>query len=278
MQIETEIIEDVVVLIEQIKRMGIPRIVDEVMVRHWKEQGLSWGWTIGIWLAYAISEGDHRKLPVQEWVRGVRETLEQVTGEHIRETDFTDDRLTIALERLSRDEQWHGIEKGLVQNVIRVYQLKKKTVRVDATTVSGYRDGEETELWRFGHSKDDPALRQIKMMMATLDPLGFPIAMDVVGGEHADDPLYRPVLKRALSYLEEKGLQDECVGHPGSDSSSRARVSDTARTNGGDGQANGRVDRSGSAERGKFGVGLGWRGRREAGDCPRVRIQSNVQL
>jgi transposase len=206
MQIETEIIEDVVLLIEQIKRMEIPRIVDEVMERHWKEQGLSWGWTIGIWLAYAISEGDHCKLPVREWVRGVRETLELVTGEQIRETDFTDDRLTIALGRLSVDEQWHGIEKGLVQNVIRVYQLKKKTLRVDATTVSGYRDGEETELWKFGHSKDDPALRQIKMMMATLDPLGFPVAMDVVGGEHADDPLYQPIIKRALSYLEEKGL------------------------------------------------------------------------
>jgi transposase len=206
MQIDTEVIEDVVLLVEQIKRMGLAGILDEQIERHWKEKGLSWGWTISIWLVHIISQGDHRKLPVRDWVRSIHETLEMITGLDIQDTDFTDDRLTIALRHLSNDTIWHGIEEGLCQNVMRVYKLKKGTIRVDATTVSGYREGEDTTLWQFGHSKDDPALRQIKIMMATIDPLGFPIALDVVEGQHADDPLYLPVIKRVLSYLEMEGL------------------------------------------------------------------------
>lgn len=205
-KVYTEVIEDAVLLIEQIKRMDLPGILDEQMERHWMEKGLSWGWTISIWLVHIISQGDHRKLPVRDWVRGIHDTLEMVTGLQIKDTDFTDDRLTIALRHLSRDTIWHEIERGLGQRLIRVYKLHKKTVRVDATTVSGYREGEDTTLWQFGHSKDDPALRQIKLMMATIDPLGFPLALDVVAGQHADDPLYLPIIKRVLSYLELEGL------------------------------------------------------------------------
>jgi len=206
MQIEVEVIEGVVLLVEQIKQMGLPGIIDEALGRHWKEKGLSWGWTIGIWLVHVISQGDHRKLPVRDWVRGLHDTLELAIGLEIRDTDFTDDRLTIALRHFNQDTVWHEIEQKLGRNLIRVYNLEKKTIRVDATTVSGYRDGEETTLWQFGHSKDNPALRQIKVMMATLDPLGFPIALEVVEGQRADDPLYVPVIKRVLLHLDQKGL------------------------------------------------------------------------
>src|SRR2546421_2342472 len=206
MQIHTEVIEDVVLLIEQIKRMGLPGILDEQIERHWKEEGLNWGWTISIWLVHIISQGDHRKLSVRDWARGIHDTLELATGLEIKDTDFTDDRLTIALRHLSHDTIWHGVEQGLGRSLMRVYKLQKKTVRVDATTVSGYREGEDTTLWQFGLSCDNPALRQIKIMMATIDPLGFPLALDVVAGQHADDPLYLPVIKRVLSYLEQEGL------------------------------------------------------------------------
>jgi transposase len=48
-----------------------------------------------------------------------------------------------------------------------------------------------------GQSKDDrPDLPQGKVMQAVLDPLGMPLATDVVSGERADDPLYVPRLKR----------------------------------------------------------------------------------
>jgi transposase len=42
---------------------------------------------------------------------------------------------------------------------------------------------------QFGHSKDDPTLRQLKVGLATLDPLGWVVARSVVAGDRADDPL-----------------------------------------------------------------------------------------
>lgn len=42
-------------------------------------------------------------------------------------------------------------------------------------------------------------------MMAALDPLSFPLAMDIVSGQNADDRLSVPVLTRALACFPEKG-------------------------------------------------------------------------
>ena len=102
------------------------------------QQGLSWGWIATIWLAHILSQGDHRKLTVRDWVRQAHETLEAVTGLDIRETDFTDDRLTLLLRRLSKPETWHAIELELGQSIVQVYDLKPKRVRLDPTTVSGH--------------------------------------------------------------------------------------------------------------------------------------------
>src|SRR5438270_6437907 len=202
----TERIDDFVVLLALMQQMDLPSILDRHIPRHWLQQGLSWGWTASIWLAHIISQGDHRKLTVRDWVRQAHSTLQQITGLEIRETDFTDDRLTIVLRHLSDMARWQAIEQELGQHLVRVYDLEEQLVRVDATTVSGYRDGGEDSLWQFGHSKDDPTLRQIKAMMATLDPLGLPLALDVVSGEQADDPLYIPTIDRVLACLGRQGL------------------------------------------------------------------------
>src|SRR3989440_1732785 len=206
LQIHSERIDDFVVLLALIQQMNLPAVLDHHLPRHWLQQGLSWGWTASIWLAHIISQGDHRKLTVRDWVRQAHSTLEQVTGLDIRETDFTDDRLTIVLRHLSDAARWQAIEQELGQHLVRVYALEEQPIRVDATTVSGYRDGGEDSLWQFGHSKDDPTLRQIKAMMATLDPLGLPLAVEVVSGEQADDPLYSPMIDRVLTYLGRTGL------------------------------------------------------------------------
>ena len=92
------------------------------------------------------------------------------------------------------------------RNLVRIYELPRETIRVDATTVSGYHQGGEGSVWQYGHSKDDPALRQIKLMMAALDPLGLPMNLAVVCGESADDPLYLPVIERTLHMLAKCGL------------------------------------------------------------------------
>src|SRR6266571_4140916 len=206
LQITTERIDDFVVLLSLMQQMDLPAILDRHLPRHWLQQGLSWGWIVSIWLAHIVSQGDHRKLTVRDWVRQAHRTLEQVTGLDIRETDFTDDRLTIVLRHLSDEQQWQAIEQELAQHLVGVYDLEEQPIRVDATTVSGYRNGGEESLWQFGHSKDDPTLRQIKAMMATLDPLALPLALEVVSGEQADDPLYVPIIDRVLACLDRQGL------------------------------------------------------------------------
>jgi hypothetical protein len=34
-------------------------VLNRHIPRHWKQRGLSWGWTAVIWLAYILTEGDH---------------------------------------------------------------------------------------------------------------------------------------------------------------------------------------------------------------------------
>jgi transposase len=195
-----------VLLIKMMMRMGLPAILDRHIPRHWLQEGLSWGWVATIWLAHIMSQGDHRKLTVRDWVRQAHTMLEETTGLSIRDADFTDDRLTIVLRELSKPEYWHLIERDVSRSTVRVYDLSVKRVRVDATTVSGYHSGEAGELFQFGKSKDNPALRQIKQMAATLDPFGLPIATDVVPGERADDGLYVPIIDRVVTTLKQCGL------------------------------------------------------------------------
>lgn len=202
----TERIDDVVLLIHIMLRLSLPEILDRQLPRHWLQEGLSWGWVATIWLAHIVSQGDHRKLTVRDWVAQAREALERVTGKSIRDTDFTDDRLTIVLRELSHPAYWHAIERELGQATIRVYDLEQKCVRVDATTVSGYHAGGETSLFQFGKSKDNPALLQVKVMQGVLGPLGLPLATDVVSGEQADDGLYIPIIQRLLTIVTQAGL------------------------------------------------------------------------
>src|SRR5207253_8494005 len=137
LHITTERIDDFVLLLAMMQQMDLPGILDRQIPRHWLQQGLSWGWTASIWLAHIVSQGDHRKLTVHDWVRQAHSTLEQVTGLDIRETDFTDDRLTIVLRQLAEEQRWQGIERALGEHLVRVYELEEQPIRVDATTVSG---------------------------------------------------------------------------------------------------------------------------------------------
>ena len=200
--ITTERIDDFPLLLGVMIELGLPELIDQHLKRHGLHQGLSWGWITAIWLAHILTEGDHRKLPVQAWVRQAGETIEKITGQQVDELDFTDDRLTLLLRRLSNPATWQAIETDLGRSILRVYELKPTQVRLDATTVSGYHDGGADRLFEFGHSKDDPNLRQVKVMVAALDPLGLPLVSQVVAGSTADDPLYIPAVDRVLHLID----------------------------------------------------------------------------
>ena len=202
----TERVDDVALLIGQLVKMGFVEALDRHIPRHWQQRELSWGWTAVIWLAYILTEGNHRKVSMEAYVKGMQNTLSHLSGQVIDPLDFSDDRLGHLLKHLSKPTYWHEIERDLNERSIEVYAWLQDVIRCDATTVSGHHEVTERGLLQFGHSKDDPTRPQIKVMMGSLDPLGMPLATDVLSGERADDGLYIPIMERIRIGLNKTGL------------------------------------------------------------------------
>ena len=206
----TERVDAVALLIGQMVKMGLVEVLDRHLPRHWKQRGLSWGWTAVIWLAHILTEGDHRKVAVEVYIKGRQHTLSRLTAQVIQPLDFSDDRLSHLLTHVSKPKYWHQIERDLHERSMEVHALPQDVIRCDATTVSGDHDVTEGGLVQFGHSKDDPTRPQIKVMLGSLDPLGMPLATDVLSGARADDGLYLALIERIRTGLKTTGLL--CVG------------------------------------------------------------------
>jgi transposase len=203
----TERVDDIPLLLEQMQRMGLPTLLDNHFPSHGNWTGLSLGWVSTIWLSSILSQGDHRMVHVEPWVSQRLYTLGATTGQTVTRVDFTDDRLEIVLRRLSDDTRWAAFEAALNQHTVRVYDLATARVHVDSTSASVYATVSAGGLFQFGHSKEyRPDLPQVKVMQAVLDPLGMPLATDVVSGERADDPLYMPCIERVQASLGRHGL------------------------------------------------------------------------
>ena len=203
----TERVDDIPLLLQQMQRMDLPTLIDTHFPAHGNWYGLSLGWVSAIWLSSILSRGDHRLSHVEPWVANRLFTLQTVSGQDVERLDFTDDRLDIVLRRLSDDARWAQFESGLNQHTVRVYDLSTERIHVDSTTASTYASVSPEGLCQFGHSKDyRPDLPQVKVMQAVLDPLGMPLATDVVSGERADDPLYVPCITRVQQSLGRSGL------------------------------------------------------------------------
>ena len=180
-------------LLAQLNRMGVQGLLDKHFPTHGNWQGLSLGWVASIWLGHILSRADHRLSYVQPWAEKRLSTLSICTQQSVRALDLSDDRLEAVLGYLSEDEPWHRFEAELGGHLVRVYDLKTERVRLDSTTASGYCGVSEEGLFQWGHSKNKrPDLAQVKIMLATLDPLALPVATEVLSGEKADDPLYIP--------------------------------------------------------------------------------------
>jgi len=133
-------------------KMGFVEVLDRPIPRHWKQRGLSWGWTAVIWLASILTEGDHRKVSVEAYITGMKHTLSQLTAQVIEPLDLSDDRLRHLLKHLSKPTYWHKIEGDLNARSIEVYALPQDVIRCDATTVSGDHEVTEGGLLQFGQS------------------------------------------------------------------------------------------------------------------------------
>lgn len=203
----SERVDDIPLLLAHLERMGVQSLLDEHFPTHGNWQGLSLGWVAVVWLTHILSEGDHRLNHAQPWAEKRLETLGSCTGQDIQALDFSDDRLGNVLRALSDDDRWDAFESGLNQRLLRVYDLNPERVRLDSTTASGYWMVTPEGLFQFGYSKDRrPDLPQVKVKLATLDPLGMPLVTAALSGKRADDPLYIPAIRRVRESLQRRGL------------------------------------------------------------------------
>jgi transposase len=206
LNIHTERVDDLPLLIELQRQMGLAQIVDSVIQPHGNRQGLSMGEMLTVWLGYILSEADHRMSEVEPWATQLTETLSRLFARPVQPTEFADDRLADALRCLSDDDVWAQIEQRLGARLIRVYTLPQQSIRLDSTAVAVHHDTEGHTLFRHGYSKDHrPDLAQFKVMLATLDPLGMPLTTLVVPGNEADEGLYGPALDRAGAIVGQGG-------------------------------------------------------------------------
>ncbi len=159
LRIETERVDDIPLVVAQMRRMELTKVLDSRVVPHGNRRGLSIGWTVVVWLAHVLSEADHRLSQVRPWAAQRPETLRACTGQELREEDLSDDRLADALRALADDETWVNVEQGLVLNLLRVYDLRPRGagptgVRVDMTTARSYGRVDADGLFRFGHGSE----------------------------------------------------------------------------------------------------------------------------
>jgi transposase len=203
----SERVDDTPLVLAQLERMGIQPLLDVHVPIHGNWVGLSLGWVAVIWLTHLLSEADHRLNHVEPWAKPRLHTLRGSAGQPVHPLDLSDDRLATVLEALSDDPCWSACEGALHQHVRRVYDWPPERVRLDSTTASGYGTVSEDGLFPCGHRTDHrPDLPQVKVMVSALDPLGLPVATDVVPGPRADDPLSVPAITRVRESLGQRGL------------------------------------------------------------------------
>jgi transposase len=202
-----ERVDDIPLLLAELERMEVARLIDENFATHGNWCGLSLGEVVSGWVTFILSEANHRMSHVEPWAASRLQTLSRCLAPPVRAVDFSDDRLAAALDYLSQDEAWAAFERRLNRLTLRVYDLHPTRVRIDATTAKFYGRLTEDGLFQFGYSKDHrPDLPQLKINLSVLDPLGLPLTTTVVSGNNADDPLYVPEIKRVQASLERCGL------------------------------------------------------------------------
>jgi transposase len=202
-----ERVDDIPLIIGLANKLHLAEVLDYHMETHGLQQGLNNGQLAVGWLAYILSQADHRKSAVRDWANGMPHTLAHLLGHPIREVECSDDRLGGVLYRLSDDETWDAIERSLWVATVTVYELELAGMRLDSTTSYGYHQVTAEGVMQRGHSKDHrPDLPQLKLMAAAAEPSGHLIACDVHAGQCADDPLYTPLLQRVRGIVGRTGL------------------------------------------------------------------------
>src|SRR5439155_5159869 len=118
-----ERVDDVPLILGMAQRIGLVTVLDRHLGRHGLHRGLSNGQLAVGWLAYILSQADHRKSAVRAWAHGMPHTLEHLLGHPIRAVECSDDRLGGVLYRLSEDATWDAIARSLWTATVTVYEF-----------------------------------------------------------------------------------------------------------------------------------------------------------
>ena len=201
--ITNEQVNSLPLLLGIINDMGIRELIDAQVTPHGNWEGASVGTVLSIWLSHILQERDQRLVAVRDWAADCVQTLNTLLHSTLRDTDCTDDRLAGILTLLGDPATQATLDAALLQRWVRIYRLPTDTVRLDSTSVSVYHDDVDADsLLQHGWSKDHrPDLRQFKLMLATLDPLGLPICCQPIAGNKSDNGLYVPAYDATVAAL-----------------------------------------------------------------------------
>src|SRR5882724_8821341 len=101
-----ERVDDIPTIIAHLKKIRVAELLDKHFPTNGNWQGLSLGWTTVVWLAFILSEGDHRLSRVEPWVQAQQRTLRGCIARKVRPRDLADDRWATILDYLSDAARW----------------------------------------------------------------------------------------------------------------------------------------------------------------------------
>ena len=105
-----ERIDDIPLLIAMMMKLKLAETIDKHVQVHGNHDGMTIGCMMVVWLAHIMSQGNHAKSRVEDWVKKRRRKLRMLLGQPIRVSDFNDDRLGVGLNYLSDSDVWQRIE------------------------------------------------------------------------------------------------------------------------------------------------------------------------
>jgi len=203
----TERVDDIPLLIAEFEKSQLCEYLDQYFPDHGNWTGLSGGKVTVGFLTYILSCSDHRLSQVEAWADSLVHSLRHcLASPDLRSKDFTDDRLGALLDRYSDEAKWDAFEAAHNQGLIRIYDLNtlSEPIRLDAMIAQSFRSADEE--FKLGYAKQHRAdLPQLKVMLATIDPLAMPLVSVIAPGNKTDDVLYIPVIDKVIANLGNTG-------------------------------------------------------------------------
>lgn len=207
MKMLTERVDDLPLLIEEFNKSQLPEYLSQYFPDHGNWTGLSGEKVTVGFLTYILSCADHRLSWVEDWASDHLYCLRHCLGSpEMVDKDFTDDRLGALLDRYSDEAQWDAFEAAHNRGLIQVYSLDtaSEPIRLDAMIAQSFRAPDED--FKLGYAKQHRSdLPQLKLMLATVDPLAIPLVSVIAPGNETDDVLYVPVIEKVIANLGASG-------------------------------------------------------------------------